>query len=245
MTVVAGEHPLRLEDYSHCDGALLTISARQGSYFAKQVAGDFNPIHDEHAKRFCVPGDLLFALAVSRYGVRERMDFNFAGMVGDGVGLRFPERVDEEGAVTNDQGKPLLHMHCAGSARHEPGFCEALIREYVAFSGQNFPHILVPLLARHGVMINPDRPLVIYESMSLSFADLNASAPRLALRDARLDVSGKRGEVQLAFDIEGGAGKVGEGSKKLAIGGLQPYDEARMEALVAAFLVRKAGWKPD
>ncbi len=26
----------------------------------KKVAGDFNPIHDEDNKRFCVPGDLLF-----------------------------------------------------------------------------------------------------------------------------------------------------------------------------------------
>ena len=241
MTAVAGARPL-LDGSHRADGQCIRISARQGSLFAKQVAGDFNPIHDEDSKRFCVPGDLLFALALSRYGVRERMDFSFAGMVGDGVPLCFPEIVEGDGAVTNDQGKALLNMHFAGSARGERDFCEALIRQYVAFSGQNFPHILVPLLAESGVMINPDRPLVIYESMSLAFATLIFRAPRLVLRDARLEVLGKRGDVRLHFDIEGDNGKVGEGTKKLAIGGLQPYDEARMTALVDAFLARKAGW---
>jgi hypothetical protein len=33
------------------------ISAQQASDFAKKIAGDFNPIHDVGAKRFCVPGD--------------------------------------------------------------------------------------------------------------------------------------------------------------------------------------------
>ena len=199
MTAVAGARPL-LDGYHRADGQCIRISARQGSLFAKQVAGDFNPIHDEDSKRFCVPGDLLFALALSRYGVRERMDFSFAGMVGDGVPLCFPEIVEGDGAVTNDQGKALLNMHFAGSARGERDFCEALI------------------------------------------ATLIFRAPRLVLRDARLEVLGKRGDVRLHFDIEGDNGKVGEGTKKLAIGGLQPYDEARMTALVDAFLARKAGW---
>ena len=241
MTAVAGVRPL-LDGYHRADGKHIRISAREGSLFAKQVAGDFNPIHDEDSKRFCVPGDLLFALAVSRYGVREHMDFRFAGMVGDGVALCFPEAVGSAGSVVNEQGKPLLEMTFGGAGRGEQDFSEALIRQYVAFSGQNFPHILVPLLADNGVMINPDRPLVIYESMSLAFTTLAFCDPRLALRDARLEVVGKRGDVRLDFDIEGDAGKVGEGSKKLAIGGLQPYDEGRMTALVDVFLARKAGW---
>ena len=39
----------------------MQFSQQQASQFAKGVAGDFNPIHDVGGKRFCVPGDLLFA----------------------------------------------------------------------------------------------------------------------------------------------------------------------------------------
>ena len=40
----------------------ISVSAQQASDFAKKIAQDFNPIHNVGAKRFCVPGDLLFAL---------------------------------------------------------------------------------------------------------------------------------------------------------------------------------------
>lgn len=40
----------------------ISVSAQQASDFAKKIAQDFNPIHDVGAKRFCVPGYLLFAL---------------------------------------------------------------------------------------------------------------------------------------------------------------------------------------
>ena len=47
----------------------------------KTISNDFNPIHDPDSKRFCVPGDLLFASGIGRYGISEKMTFNFAGMV--------------------------------------------------------------------------------------------------------------------------------------------------------------------
>ncbi len=59
----------------------IRISARQASSFAKQVAGDFNPIHDPDNKRFRVPGNLLFALALAYQGVNRQMSFSFAGML--------------------------------------------------------------------------------------------------------------------------------------------------------------------
>ncbi|KJS05985.1 MAG: hypothetical protein VR73_10855 [Gammaproteobacteria bacterium BRH_c0] len=233
-----------LDHYFTATPAGIVISEKQGSDFAKHIAGDFNPIHDEASKRFCVPGDLLFALAVSRYGVRQHMQFRFTGMVGDGVALRFPAAVELVRTVTNEQGKSLLEMAFDGAGRSEEDFCAALIREYVAFSGQNFPHILVPLLADSGVMINPDRPLVIYESMALSFDTLDFNQPHLALSSSSLAVNGKRGDVQLNFDIHGASGKVGQGAKKLAIGGLLPYDEERMQVVIDAFVIRKETWTP-
>ena len=42
------------------------FTRQQASDFAKKVAGDFNPIHDVISKRFCVPGDLLFAVLLSK-----------------------------------------------------------------------------------------------------------------------------------------------------------------------------------
>ena len=39
----------------------VSFTRQQASDFAKKVGDDFNPIHDVTAKRFCVPGDLLFA----------------------------------------------------------------------------------------------------------------------------------------------------------------------------------------
>lgn len=227
------------------DAVTLAVDARQGSCFAKQMAGDFNPIHDEDNRRFCVPGDLLFALAVNRYGLRSEMAFSFTGMVGDGVEVTFPLCVQGHGQVSNAAGKPLLEMDLTGDAQRDPALCEALIREYVAFSGHNFPHVLVPLLADRGVMINPDRPLVIYESMTLSFSTLDFTAPRLTHAGARLELNGKRGEVSLDFTVTDGDRRVGHGSKQLAIGALLPYDQARMDAVVENFLARKAAWQPE
>ena len=42
------------------------FTREQGSNFAKQIADDFNPLHDIDAKRFCIPGDLLFSIILSK-----------------------------------------------------------------------------------------------------------------------------------------------------------------------------------
>ncbi len=54
-------------DPYHCEeDGFVRVGAEQASQFAKGVADDFNPIHDPDSRRFCVPGDLLFALVLSR-----------------------------------------------------------------------------------------------------------------------------------------------------------------------------------
>ncbi|MGL6055276.1 MAG: DUF3581 family protein, partial [Vibrio metschnikovii] len=63
------------------------FTRQQASHFAKKVAGDFNPIHDEDSKRFCVPGDLLFAVLLKKNGISQKMRFTFSGMVSDGIAL--------------------------------------------------------------------------------------------------------------------------------------------------------------
>ena len=59
------------------------------------MAGDFNHIHDEDSKRFCVPGDLLFAVLLSKEGISQKMRFEFSGMVGDGIALSIDKKCEK------------------------------------------------------------------------------------------------------------------------------------------------------
>ena len=66
-----------IEQFYNKNNNGISVSGEQASDFAKIISNDFNPIHDADSKRFCVPGDLLFALVVKHYGLRENMDFRF------------------------------------------------------------------------------------------------------------------------------------------------------------------------
>ena len=220
-----------LDSYHSTEDGLVKVSAEQASRFAKGVADDFNPIHDPDSKRFCVPGDLLFALVLSRYGLSQRMSFKFNGMVGALTPLQFPDTDAAAFEIANDRGKNLLDVERAGHASHDQDLIEAMVRNYVVFSGQNFPGILVPLMAEQQVMINPARPLVIYEGMSFALEHLDFSQPRLQLADASLQVSGKRGDAELTFNILDNGRQVGTGSKRLVLSGLREYEADVMQAI--------------
>ena len=55
-----------LTPYFSTEDNQFQFTREQASHFAKKVAADFNPIHDEDNKRFCVPGDLLFAVLLQK-----------------------------------------------------------------------------------------------------------------------------------------------------------------------------------
>jgi hypothetical protein len=112
----------------------------------------------------------------------------------------------------------------------------------VAFSGRNFPHILVPLMAEHGVMLNPERPLVIYESMSFDLTTLDFAHPTLELAETRLSVKGKRGTAQLHFVIKADGETVGRGFKQLILSGLRDYEPVQMQQAVDEYQTRKAAY---
>ncbi|MEX0729361.1 MAG: DUF3581 domain-containing protein [Aquisalimonadaceae bacterium] len=229
-----------LDQFHSSKDGHVRITAEQASRFAKEVAGDFNPIHDPGAKRFCVPGDLLFSLVLARYGLSSKMTFSFKGMVGDGVPLRFPESPESLIEITDDAGRTCLQVERHGVPLRNAALAENLARHYVAFSGQNFPHFLKPLMAEQQVMFNPDRPLVIYESMSFDLQHLNFSNPGLELADSQLKVNGKRGDAYLGFRISADGEVVGTGFKKLVISGLRAYDEDRLQEFIAYFTGRRA-----
>lgn len=234
---------MQLHNYYNEDNGYIRISANQASRFAKEVADDFNPIHDPDAKRFCVPGDLLFSMVLDRYGLSQDMTFAFVGPVGDGTPLLFPESPGTSFSIDNEAGKVCMEVNRSGRTSRDPAQIEALTKKYVAFSGHNFPHILVPLMAKHQVMINPERPLVMYQSMSVHFDDLDFSDPELALSTTSLEVRGKRGDATLEFDVIANGRRVGHGGKKLAISGLQDYDADTSSRLSAFYEQRKQDYR--
>lgn len=228
--------------FTDADGAV-RITAQQASSFAKDIAGDFNPIHDPEAKRFCVPADLVFALTLARYGVSERMCFSFTGMLGDGTRVSFPGAPGALIELTDEAGKTYVRAEREGETCTDLGLIERLVRSYVAFSGQNFPNILVPLMERHGVMINPDRPMVIYESMSFELNHLSVHHPELELTGATLEASGKRGDARLHFRIFEKGRTVGTGSKKLVLSGLREYDADALGRFVTQYIGRQKAYQ--
>jgi len=225
--------------YSQKDNSI-TISAKQASTFAKKECQDFNPIHDPDSKRFCVPGDLLFALALKEYGVSESMNFTFTNMVGDSVALNFPKDAGDHIVVTNEQGKSVLEITKSGKSSNDIELIESLIKKYVVFSGQNFPTLLMPLMKENNVMFNPARPLVMYNSMNFEFDTLSLNNPvHVELAESTLEVEAKRANEFLHFDIYDGEKVIGRGVKTVVVGGLKPYDHDSITAFAENYLANR------
>ncbi len=89
------------------------------------------------------------------------------------------------------------------------------------------------------IMINPTRPLVIYECMELDFTRLDLTAPTVELTDSIIEVEGKRGSVTLHFCFKENGEIVGTGSKRMLMSGLKPYCQDGIDDLVSRFNERK------
>ncbi|GAA0788004.1 DUF3581 domain-containing protein [Shewanella aestuarii] len=224
--------------YSKQDQSVF-ISAQQASDFAKRVAEDFNPIHDVGAKRFCVPGDLLFALVLTEYGLSQNMTFKFAGMVGDGIELTLPDAVEDNFTISDVKNKEYMHVSRQGDICQCDTQTAAFIKSYVAFSGLNFIHVLVPMMKQHKMMINPDRPLVIYESMSFHLDHFDFDDINLHLIDQQLLINGKRGDVTLTFELRQNETVIGTGKKTLVLSGLREYEEDKAQQMCQFYESRK------
>lgn len=230
------------EFYSEKNSGSVVVTAQQGSRFAKEIADDFNPIHHPESRRFCVPGDLLFAIAIARYGLREEMTFQFLDLLGAGVVIQYPDSLPANNAkveIKNSGGKPTLGLNYVGLASNLLSQKESLVRNYVAFSGHNFPDILVPLMREKNVMFNPQRPLVIYQSMHLSFTHFEFDTLQVELAETELSVAGKRGDAKLCFHLKDGSSVIGEGHKILVLSGLRDYDESAIQSMREEYALSK------
>ena len=216
----------------------LCFTRQQASDFAKRVADDFNPLHDTDARRFCVPGDLLFSVVLARYGVSQHMHFVFSGMVVEDIELLLPPTGDEL-RIRDAQDKEYLSVQRSGENSRDESLVQNLTRNYVEFSGHTFPHILEPLLAEQSVMINPDRPMVIYESMTIDLDRLDITDPELHSDHNELEISGRRGSVNLVFNLVEAGEVVGRGRKRMLLSGLREYDRAAMDAAIETYNARK------
>ncbi|NMP15200.1 DUF3581 family protein [Thalassotalea sp. Y01] len=223
----------------------VSFTRQQASDFAKQVADDFNPIHNLDAKRFCVPGDLLFAIILHKSGLSQHMHFDFCGMVTDGIELTFPQQHVDAAKVVDDNGKEYLKVSANGDYNSCETLIESLIRSYVGFSGHTFPEILNDLMKRNNVMINPTRPMIMYESMEINLkrVDMKDISLRFDAEQTVLNVDGKRGQAKLKFDLLSGDEVVGDGVKYMVLSGLREYDQGVIDQICEDYQQMKADYK--
>lgn len=242
---------MNLQHYFSQQEGMVSFTQDQASVFAKTVAGDFNPIHDPGAKRFCVPGDLLFCVLLNRYGVAETTSVQFSGMLDDKTRMCLPDSLEEREHIVDTNGRALLSIFMQGERLQNADFVSALSQAYVKFSGQTFPDILVPLMRSANAMINPERPLVIYKDMAIelnkSVATLVKSAKNeqsgsvaaadvmLKLDQPDISVNGRKGAVRLSFDIYYQESQIGKGEKNMVLSGLRDFDESAMQSIVEQY----------
>jgi len=231
-----------LDKYCTDINSKISFSREQASNFAKQVADDFNPLHDVDAKRFCVPGDLLFSLALAKSGLSQEMTFTFSGMVTNGIELTFPSSINSHAAIIDDNNKEYVTIDVNGEKTTNQSAIEALTQAYVAFSGQTFPHILVALMAENAVMINPTRPMIMYESMSIHLETLDFAEVELVLASSTLTIDGKRGTADLIFDLIASGKTIGHGKKHMLLSGLRPYDQEVIDSIIEIYNNKKSNY---
>ena len=223
---------MNISNYFSVEDGTLSFEPKLASAFAKNVAGDFNPLHDPDNKRFCVPGDLLFSVLLNRYGVYTDVAVEFLGMLGGSSTVTLPSELGTKQTFSDSRDKDVLIVTCAGNKTEDAAFISELTEQYVRFSGKTFPDVLEPLMREHNVMINPARPLVIYQSMRLSMDSLSGSQLSVELTGAELLVEGRKGSVELAFGLKSGNKDIGTGSKSMVLGGLRAYDAEAMQVIV-------------
>jgi len=210
----------------------MKFSQAQASQFAKGVAGDFNPIHDVGAKRFCVPGDLLFAALLNHYGVYQHLHVDLVALVNADVDVVLPNELSAENSILDDNDRQLMSLNVSGDSTKEQAFVAEIVEQYVRFSGKTFPNILVDLMHEKNVMINPSRPLVIYKDMSLQLDSLQGDNLSLSLDKATMDVDGKKGKACLSFIIKSDDSVIGHGEKNMLLSGLREFDKSAMDDIV-------------
>ncbi|MEH6504292.1 MAG: DUF3581 family protein [Cycloclasticus sp.] len=226
---------MNLKRFYSKEGQQVHVSRQQASLFAKSVAGDFNPIHNIDARRFCVPGDLLFAVALTELGISQNMRFDFESMVTEQTVVTLPDQLSNEFSLLDQNNKSQMTIHSSGERTNDSTFITNLIEKYVQFSGRTFPEILVDLMQKNDVMINPARPLIIYKDMAVHIDQFPQGELSLEFAGASMDVDGKKGSVKLEFDLAVDGRSIGHGTKEMVVSGLRPYEQPAIDEIVSDY----------
>jgi hypothetical protein len=243
--VTMSQENMFIEQYCPIDNEKISFTRQQGSDFAKKVADDFNPLHNIEAKRFCVPGDLLFSVIIAKSGLNKEMSFNFSGMVNDGIALTFPNEIIDNFDIVDSKNKTYLTVETSGEKTHCASLINALTKAYVNFSGHTFPDILVKLMTENNVMINPARPMVMYQCMKISLERLDMTTLTLKLAKTSLTIEGKRGDAWLEFDLISEGEIVGHGKKHMLLSGLREYCQDSVNAMVEQYANSKIAYNSE
>jgi len=235
---------MSLKQFYNVENQQINVSREQASLFAKSIAGDFNPLHDIEAKRFCVPGDLLFAVVLTELGVSQSMKFDFESMVTEQTTMGFPESLQSEFSLRDQNDKSMMTVHSSGSTNDDADFIASLIEKYVQFSGRTFPEILIELMKSEGVMINPARPLIIYKDMVIEIDHFAKGELSLEFSGTSMIVNGKKGSVKLEFDLFIDGEKIGHGTKDMVVSGLRPFEQEAVDKVVSDYNAIKQAYTP-
>jgi len=95
-------------------------------------------------------------------------------------------------------------------------------------------------MAKNAVMINPTRPMVMYESMTIHLDSLDFTEVKLELANSTLSIEGKRGVADLIFNLVSNGKKIGHGKKHMLLSGLRPYEQSVIDSIVAEYNNKKA-----
>lgn len=232
-----------IEQYCPINDEQISFTRQQGSDFAKKVADDFNPLHNIEAKRFCVPGDLLFSVIIAKSGLHKEMSFNFSGMVNDSIALTFPNEIINNFDIVDSKNKTYLTVEASGEKTHSASLINALTKAYVNFSGHTFPDILVKLMTENNIMINPARPMVMYQCMKISLERLDITTLTLKLAKTSITIEGKRGDAWLEFDLISEGKIVGHGKKHMLLSGLREYCQDSVDGMIAQYKNSKTAYR--
>ena len=132
-----------------------------------------------------------------------------------------------------------MELELDGKSSNDEHIISKIIKEYVQFSGKNFPDVMVPLMRTENLMFNPARALIMYKCMQINMTRVDVSSIELKFDEAVIDVKGKRATVTFKFDFYEGNEKVGTGQKEMLLSGLIPYEESVMNGVIADYQAAK------
>jgi hypothetical protein len=92
------------------------------------------------------------------------------------------------------------------------------------------------------VMINPARPMVMYQCMEINLQRLDIESVTLKLAETSLSIEGKRGDAWLNFDLISNNEIVGQGRKHMLLSGLRPLCSDSVNAMVEQYKETKQSY---